>query len=43
MHGGKVHPVVPMMCENCGHVLMLNALRMGIVERKETVAETTNG
>jgi hypothetical protein len=28
----KVYPVVPVMCRNCGHMLLFNALRLGVIE-----------
>ena len=29
--GREIHPVVPIICENCGYVFLMNAVIMGIV------------
>ncbi|KKL88357.1 hypothetical protein LCGC14_1925540 [marine sediment metagenome] len=28
--GREIHPVVPIICENCGYVFLMNAVIMGV-------------
>jgi predicted nucleic-acid-binding Zn-ribbon protein len=30
--GGPITPVIPIICNNCGHTLMFNAIVSGIIE-----------
>jgi hypothetical protein len=36
MVGGPVYPVIPMTCARCGHTVLLNALRFGVLERPQS-------
>jgi len=33
--GGAAYPLVMLLCENCGHTIFLNGVRMGLVPPKE--------
>ena len=33
--GGQVLPVVPIVCENCGNTVLVNALVAGLIENKK--------
>ncbi len=40
--GGPVFPVIPVSCENCGHMILVSAIKVGAINPNQT-AEKNNG
>lgn len=42
--GGKnIFPVVPLICDNCGNVYFINAIKAGLIEPDKNEEGTKNG